>query len=214
MRRIAFLAGAAALLGAAPAAAPQVRFELHGAYFSKEMQIEPALDPQVFVADPTVAVGGIGLEGIEHVAGLRALRLDERDTPLFTADGVGMGFTSAKWLSATGSGTIVAAGDGSSRADLEFAHLVVFGAYSLLKRVSGASGDIFIPLDGTGRASTFIADHAGAAGVSVRSPQPLDPRGAILLVYHSDGRVHTPRGGSIGLTTHDHLIAPLGRKPI
>lgn len=214
MRRRDFLAfaGALPLLGAASEAPGSLRFELNAVYFSRQMQIDPALDPQVFVPDPTVAVGGIGLQGITHVAGLRALRLDDPDTQLFTADDVGMGFTSTRWLAARGSGAVATLSDGSSRVTLAFERLVVFGAYSLLKRVSGASGDVYVPLDGTGRKSAFIADAAGGARIALQSPQPLDPTSAILLVYHSDGKPQGLRAGALGLTTHDHLIAPLERK--
>jgi len=208
MRRRAFLAAAGVLplLGAASEASA-LRFELNAVFFSRHNEIDPETDPQVFVPDRTVAVGGVGLQGIEHVAGLRALRLNDPDTQLFSAEGVGLGFTSSKWLAAAGTGKVLAVDDGSSRALLNFTHLVVFGTYSLLKAVAGASGEVYVPLDGTGRGSTFIADAAGGAHVQVRSPQPLETHTTILLVYHSDGKAHAPRSGALGLTTHDHLIA-------
>ena len=210
IRRSVFLAGAAALLGAAPAADPLLRFQLHATFYSKQLQIEPAVDPQVFVGDPTVSIGGIGLEGIEHVAGLRALRLSDANVPLFTAEGAHMGFTSTKWLAATGSASLAPFDDGAVRVKLDFVNLVVFGAYSVLKRFAGASGDVFLPLDGAGDKNGFVADDAGHASLAIRSPQPLGETGALLLVYHSNGKPQAQRSGSIGVTSHDHLIAPFG----
>jgi len=207
--RRAFLAGTVALLGAAPASATSFRFQLHAAYYSRHMEIDPAVDPQVFVPDRNVTVGGIGLEGIEHVAGLRALRLNDPDLGLYTAEGAQMGFTSSRWTAGAGTGSIAALDDGSERIKLEFTNLVVFGAYSLLKKFAGASGDVYVPLDGSGNANVFTADDTGRATLNIVSPQPLGAKSAILAVYHSDGKPKTQRSGTIGTTSHDHLIAPL-----
>ena len=186
-----------------------LHFELYASYYSTRLQIVPAVDPQVFVSDPSVLVGGIGLQNIEHVAGLRALKLEDPDSPLYTAEGVRMGFTSKRWIAASGTGSIVDLGEGARRIVLSFENLVVFGTYSLFKHVVGASGLALVPLDGTGRTSAFTADASGSAKLEVRSPQPLAAHGAITLVYNSDGKPHRDSPGPIGLKAHDHLIATL-----
>ncbi|MGH7717168.1 MAG: hypothetical protein ACREML_14380 [Vulcanimicrobiaceae bacterium] len=213
MTRGEFLAGAAATVAARGGGGTAVRFELYASYFSHRLQIVPAIDPQVFVSDPSVLVGGIGLQNIEHIAGLRALELDDPDLPLYTADGVRMGFTSKRWTAAGGSGTIADIGGGAQRLSLAFENLVVFGAYALFKHVEGASGIALVPLDGTGRTSAFTADAGGVAKIEIRTPQPLDAHGAITLVYNSDGILHRQGPGPIGLTAHDHLIATLEAQP-
>ena len=173
------------------------------------MQIEPPVDPQVFVADRTVAVGGIGLENIEHVAGLRALRLDQRGAPLFSAEGAHLGFTSTKWVAARGTGTIVDLDDGAQKVNLEFSDLLAFGVYSVFKQMRGASGSVYVPLDGSAKTNSFKADALGSVALSISSPQPLNPKGALLVVYHSDGKAHGLDRGAVGIVAHDHLIAPL-----
>lgn len=213
MTRGEFLAGAAAAVAAPGGARTEVRFELYASYFSRRLQITPAIDPQVFVSDPSVLVGGIGLQNIEHIAGLRALQLDDRDMPLFTAEGVHMGFTSKRWIAAGGHGTFADLGDGAQRLSFAFENLVVFGAYTLFKHVEGASGIALVPLDGTGRTSAFTADATGSAKLEIRTPQSLDAHGAITLVYNSDGKPHRQTPGPIGLTAHDHLIATLESQP-
>lgn len=215
MNRLRFVSAVAPALvslcagGTSASEAAALIFEGHGAYFSHRLQITPPLDPQVFVADASVSVGGIGLENIEHVAGLRALRLDERNVQLFSAEGAGLGFTSTKWLEGSGGGSIVDLDDGTQRVTVEFEQLIVFGVYSLFKQMTGASGSLFVPVDGRGRTNSFKADAAGRARLTVISPQPIKPDGTILLTYHSDGKAHGLDRGSIGLRAHDHLIAPI-----
>src|SRR5579872_2775447 len=172
MNRFGFLS----VLAAAPATSQRLRaaaagteivFQLHGAYYSKQMQIEPPVDPQVFVADRTVAVGGIGLENIEHVAGLRSLQLDQRGAPLFSAEGAHLGFTSTKWVAARGTGTIVDLDDGAQKVNLEFSDLLAFGVYSVFKQMRGASGSVYVPLDGMAKTNSFKADALGNAALSI-----------------------------------------------
>jgi hypothetical protein len=213
MTRGEFLAGLGAVAAAPGGGGMLLQFELYAGYFSTRLQIVPAVDPQVFVSDPSVLVGGIGLQSIEHVAGLRALKLDDPDLPLLTAEGVRMGFTSKRWIGASGTGSAANLGDGAQRLTLAFENLVVFGSYTLFKHVVGASGVALVPLDGTGRESAFTADAAGAAKLEIHTPQALDPNGAITLVYNSDGKAHRDAPGPIGLTAHDHLIAVLGNQP-
>ena len=214
-RRSAFLGGAAAafaaLSGSPTAAAETLRLELHGAFYSRQLQIVPGIDPQVFVADSSVAEGGIGLENIEHVAGLRALRLDGSDgnAPLFTAEGMHLGFTAPRWLGAHGTCTIESAGD-ATHVFIKAAGLIAFGMYSIFKRVSGASGDVDLPLDGTGKRNWFRAAPDGSLSTMLVSPQPLDPQGALFFIYHSDGKSHGMDMGTLGVSAHEHLIGPLG----
>ena len=195
--------------GRSRAAAP-LAFQLHGAYWSRREQIVPAVDPQVFVEDPNVTVGGIGLENIEHIAGLRALQLEEGRKPLFTADGAHLGFTSTKWLAASGNAAIVdddAAG--SPLVIARFRDLISFGVYSIFKQIPGATRDVSVPLDGTGKSSTFRASETGSALVRIRSPQALDEASTLRLIYHSDGRVHGLDPGPLGIVAHEQLVAPL-----
>jgi hypothetical protein len=213
MTRGEFLGGLAAVAAAPGGTRTPLRFELYASYFSSRLQIVPPLDPQVFVSDPSVLVGGIGLQNIEHIAGLRALKLDDPDLPLLTAEGVRMGVTSKRWIAAGGTGSVADLGDGAQRVALAFENLVVFGSYTLFKHVVGASGLALVPLDGTGRESAFTADAAGSAKLEIRTPQALDPNGAITLVYNSDGKTHREAPGPIGLTAHDHLITVLGSQP-
>ena len=193
-----------------PASAETVRLELHGAYYSRLLQIVPGVDPQVFVADPSVTEGGIGLENIEHVAGLRALRLDgsDADAPLFSAEGMHLGFTASRWLHAHGTCSIAAAGEGT-QVTVKAGGLIAFGTYSVFKRVAGASGDVDLPLDGTGVHNSFRAAADGSVSTTLASPQPLDPHGALFFIYHSDGKAHGMDMGTIGVSAHEHLIAPL-----
>jgi hypothetical protein len=209
--RLAFLAGAAAVFGAPrrAGAGEPLAFELHGAYWSRREQIVPAVDPQVFVQDPHVTVGGIGLENIEHSAGFRALRLDERSAPLFTADGVHLGFTSAKWLTATGTAEVADDAGGTPLVVMRFRGLIAFGVYSVFKQIPGATRTVNVPLDGTGKTSTFRAAETGTAFVRVRSPQSLAETSTLRLVYHSDGEPHGLDPGSLGIVAHEQLVAPL-----
>lgn len=215
MSRLGFLTGTAAALAAAGGrarAAGPLAFELHGAYWSQREQIVPAVDPQVFVEDPSVTVGGIGLENIEHAAGLRALRMGEGRKQLFTADGVHLGFTSTKWLAASGTAEILdddAAG--SPVVVMRFHELIAFGVYSVFKQIPGATRTVNVPLDGTGKSSTFRATETGSAVVRVRSPQALDEATTLRLIYHSDGRVHGLDPGPLGIVAHEQLVAPLAR---
>lgn len=216
MNRLGFLSFTASLaagprLVTAPAGA-MLTFQLHGMYYSRQMQIEPPVDPQVFVADRTVAVGGIGLDNIEHVAGLRALQLSERNAPLFSAEGKHLGFTSSKWVAAQGSGVIAGLDGGRQDVILRFSDLLAFGVYSVFKRMRGASGRVYVPLDGTAKTNSFKASAAGTAALSIVSPQPMAVDSAILLVYHSDGKAHGLDRGTVGIVSHDHLIAPLDLK--
>ncbi|MGH7660461.1 MAG: hypothetical protein ACRENA_06050 [Vulcanimicrobiaceae bacterium] len=170
----------------------------------------PAVDPQVFVQDPHVTVGGIGLENIEHIAGLRALQLDDKSLPLFTADGVHLGFTSTKWLSASGTAEILDDASGSPVVEMRFHGLVAFGVYTVFKQIPGATRPVSVPLDGTGKSSTFRAAETGSAYVRVRSPQALDETSTLRLVYHSDGHARGLDPGQLGIVAHEQLVAPLG----
>ena len=164
----------------------------------------PAVDPEVFVADSSVATGGIGLENIEHIAGLRALRLDDPDLPLFAADGLSLGFTSEKWIHATGTIALSNAGSGV-RVGLNLERLVAFGVYGIFKQIAGTSGPVDVPVDGTGATSTFRAGARGEANLTVVSPQGLEPQSDLYVTYHSDGRAHGVDPGIFGINAHRHL---------
>jgi hypothetical protein len=161
------------------------------------------VDPGVFVADASVTAGGIGLEGIDHVAGLRPLRLADRDVPLYTAEGAGLAFTAGKWLAATGSAAISAQG-----VALRFQRLIAFGVYSTFK-VSVSGGALFAPLDGEGTRNSFQADPEGTGTLAIALAQPLESHTVLAVIYHSDGRVHGTQPGRMGWTAHQQLVAAI-----
>ncbi len=185
----------------------------HAAFFSEEMHLAPALDPQVFVRDAN-APAGKGPQKIQHSAGLRnALIADPGDSRIYNALGVPLdGFTLATWLNATGSVTIVAPEPGSPRVTVELDGLRPNGVYSLFENHFDQNPVGFTPLDGAATGNTFTADSRGHAKLTVSAPQMLTHDNAVLVVYHSDGMAHGMERGQIGVTAHHQLIArvPLG----
>ncbi|MBV8074608.1 MAG: hypothetical protein JO140_04185 [Candidatus Eremiobacteraeota bacterium] len=198
--RSEFIAGLAGVT-IADANAMTVWFQTHAAFFSNQTHTSPAIDPQVFVVDASAAAA-LGPQSIEHVAGVRPLRLEEESVPVYTADGAGLGFTGSKWLAAEGRAIVT-----PQIVEVRLGRLIAFGIYSLFK--SAYESTTFAPLDGEGKRNSLKADAMGAATLTVTIPEVLTPRSAILLVYHSDGTDHTLQRGKIGYTAHHQLIAQL-----
>jgi hypothetical protein len=62
-------------------------------------------------------------------------------------------------------------------------------------------------IDGSGADNSFVADANGNAVVTTVSPAALTHDNAVLVVYHSDGKVHGRSRGDIGVDAHHQLIA-------
>ncbi|CAN5826508.1 hypothetical protein BH11GEM1_BH11GEM1_08390 [soil metagenome] len=175
----------------------------HAAFFSNEMHVSPALDPQVFVRDAGAAAG-VGPQQIAHEAGLRNARVtDMPDTPLYTATGARLdGFSLGTWLGAAG--TVYLA---NTRIVVDLTGLRPGGVYSLFENHFDQSPVGFTPLDGTGATNTVVADTQGRARVTVTAPSVPTHDNAVLVVYHSDCVAHGTSRGAIGVNAHHQLIA-------
>lgn len=187
-----------------------VTFVTHAAFFSKETKQPKSLDPQVFVRD-AASPGAVGPQGIEHVAGVRPafIDADAKSTPVLTAKGESLGFTLGQWLGAKGSATIRQSAGGKATITASFSGLHPDGHYSLFENHFDQKPIGFTPLDGTGEHNNFVAGKNGRAKITVTAPAMPTKVNAILLVYHSDGKDHGKERGSIGVTAHHQLIAPI-----
>ncbi|REG49577.1 hypothetical protein B0G80_5959 [Paraburkholderia sp. BL6669N2] len=184
-----------------------LNFETHAAFFSAEMGLQHALDPQVFVraADATAAIGP---QGIAHEANLRNARSDDLDaTPILNAKGRSLPMTLGQWLGARGTVTLTPRSDGSERIVASLAGLEPNGEYSLFENHFDQNPIAFTPLDGSARNNSFRANAKGDAVVDMVSPSTLTHDNAILLVFHSDGQAHGGARGIIGVDAHHQLIA-------
>ena len=180
--------------------------ETHAGFFSTEVKLEQALDPQVFVKAPS-AESATGPQGIKHVAGFRnALVADDATLPIFTADGKPMDMTLGQWLSAQGDVVLTPMAGGAQRVKVALSGLKPNGHYSFFKNHFDQKPIGFTPLDGLGTDNSFIASAAGRGVVSIMSPSPLTHDNAVLLVYHSDGKTYGKSRGEIGLNAHHQLI--------
>ncbi len=199
------------VLIASPAAAADpsygYTFGTHAAFFSAETNQPAAIDPQVFVADPAAAAG-TGPQNIPHVVGYRPARVasDAPTATLYTAQGKPLGLTLDRWLAPTGSGTIVCTGD-SAAAFNQFRGLVPGGVYQLFRNRFTPEGPRRSPFGRPdGGDSSFIAGADGTATITSTLPFCPDPTDGVLLSYHSDGTIHGPLGGDIGINMHNQLL--------
>ena len=204
-----FLVGSVALVQPARAQQPvTLQFETHAAFFSQEMGLTKAIDPQVFVEEAD-APAATGPQNIKHIAGFRtALILDTPDRKLFSAAGRPLGFTLGKWLGASGKVILVPVPSGAEKVIAVFTGLKPGGVYSLFENHFDQKPIGFTPLDGQGTGNSFVAGNDGRGAVSLVVPHQLTNDNAVLLVYHSDGESHGTSRGEIGVTAHHHLIAP------
>jgi len=182
-------------------------FATHAAFFSNETNQPAVIDPQVFVADPTVAAA-TGPQNIMHIGSYRPARAasDAPSVPLFTAQGLPLRFTLGEWLGAGGTGTVVCT-NGSAAAIDQFSGLVPGGVYQLFRNQFTPQGPKRSPFGKPDAAdSVFTASKDGTAVVTSVLPFCPDPTDGVLLSYHSDGTVHGPLGGEYGLNLHNQLL--------
>lgn len=191
------------------AAAVTVRFEGHGAFFSRETNQPAPVDPQVFVRSSD-APAAVGPQNIPHAAGFVPAPLAAPPpTPLYNAEGRPLAATLGRWLGAAGEATVGPAGDPrhADRVSAAFTGLIPGGLYSLFTVTFGPSGNTFAPLDGAGLHHNFVALGNGTGRATVLTPISLTHANAIVLVYHSDGETHGTSRGAPGVTAHHQLIA-------
>lgn len=204
---IAVLSGSALPVTAAGLRTP--RFESHGAFFSEETHQPVAIDPQVFVQTRGAAAGA-GPQNIAHAVGLAPAPLSgPAATSLFTAEGKPLNVTLGRWLGAGGTAEVEAVGGSADRVTVSLSGLIPGGTYSLFAVTFQPSGNTFVPLDGTGHSASFVALGTGTARATVLAQARLTHANAVLLVYHSDGRVHGMSRGAPGVTAQHQLIARL-----
>jgi hypothetical protein len=213
MPSIKSFAFAALFLVAAQHAAAESRTDLtlqtHAEFFSTEVKLAAALDPQVFVLDGH-AHASVGPQGIAHVDGVRnALVSDARALPLYDAHRRPLHMTLGNWLSARGSVTLTSDSDGRETIVVRLSGLKPNGLYSLFENHFDQQPVGFTPLDGSADGNTFRADVDGNAVVSITSPGVLTHANAVLVVYHSDDAAHGSERGAIGVDAHHQLIARL-----
>jgi hypothetical protein len=211
---LALLLTAALGLGAVAYAAStsRVAFVTHAAFFSHETHQKKAIDPQVFVNDPSAAAA-TGPQNIQHVKGVGPALIDSdsKDTPLFNADHKALGFKLGQWLSAKGTVSITPHSDGKATVVASFTNLRPGGHYSLFENHFDQKPIGFTPLDGSGLHNNFTATKSGTARITVVCPNIPTHVNAILLVYHSDGKFYGKERGKIGITAHHQLIAPISK---
>ena len=101
------------MLAAAAHAEPAViPFETHAAFFSSEMHMKDAIDPQVFVKD-AAGKAGVGPQQITHEAGLRNPRVtDAPSMPIFNARGAALSMSLGEWLGPQGEAVLTPRDDG------------------------------------------------------------------------------------------------------
>lgn len=180
--------------------------QTHAAFFSTEMHQKIALDPQVFILEPT-APAAVGAQGIKHLAGLRnALMTDAPNLPLLDASGRALGMTLGAWLGAKGDVIFSTQANGQQKVTLILSGLKPKGHYSLFENHFDQKPLGFTPLDGDGVDNDFIADNNGKAVVNTVAPTPLTHANAVLLVYHSDQKSHGKLRGEIGSNAFHQLI--------
>jgi len=182
-------------------------FQLHMDFFSHETNQPQITDPQVFVAAPA-APAGTGPQNIPHAAGVAPAHSSDPDsTPLVDAEAKPLNVTLGTWKAARGQATLRCQGDGETLSG-HFTGLLSNASYSLFDvhlRVQGAGR--FTPLS---PGNSFQSAASGTNDVTVGDIHPcLTSDDAVLLVWNSDGKPHGDSVGSLGMDTHNHLIAPV-----
>ncbi|OTP76149.1 hypothetical protein PAMC26577_11660 [Caballeronia sordidicola] len=185
----------------------ELPFETHAAFFSAEVGLPVAIDPQVFVIDNDAAAA-VGAQGILHIVGLRNARVSDSPVlPVYSAIRKPLHMNLGQWLGARGAARLTPLSDGRETVAVQLAGLVPGARYSLFENHFDQQPIGFSPLDDTGIKNTFKADSSGAARVTVTAPKVLTHENAILVVYHSDGLAHGKLRGRIGRDAHHQLIA-------
>lgn len=182
-------------------------FETHAVFFSSEMHIKEAIDPQVFVKD-AAGKAGVGPQQITHKAGLRNPRVtDSAALPIFNANGSALPMSLGAWLGPQGEVVLTPREDGQEKVTVILSKLMPGGHYSLFQNHFDQKPVGFTPLDGKGIGNNFVADASGKAIVTVIAPAALTHDNAVLVVYHSDGKTHGDSRGNIGINGHHQMIA-------
>lgn len=196
------------LLAATAHAEPQViPFKTHAAFFSTEMHLKEAIDPQVFVKD-AAGKAGMGPQQITHQAGLRNPRVaDSPVLPIFNANGMALQMSLGAWLGPQGEVILTQREDGKEKVTVILSKLMPGGHYSLFQNHFDQKPVGFTPLDGRGTDNNFVADAGGKAVVTVVAPAALTHDNAVLVVYHSDGKTYGNVRGNIGINAHHQIIA-------
>lgn len=182
-------------------------FETYAAFFSSEMHIKEAIDPQVFVKD-AAGKAGVGPQQITHQAGLRNPRVtDPAALPIFNANGAALPMSLGAWLGPQGEVILTPRKDGREKVTVILSKLMPGGHYSLFQNHFDQKPVGFTPLDGEGTDNNFVADAGGKAVVTVVAPEALTHDNAVLVVYHSDGKTYGHLRGNIGINAHHQMIA-------
>jgi hypothetical protein len=179
-------------------------FMTHAAFFADVTQGSDAIDPHVFVRDPSASAGS-GPENIQHVAAFRPedQATDDHTSPLYNADGKPLGFNIGQWLNSAG--TVDAASSGmGDQLHFGFTGLVQSGHYDVF-RLNPTTGAIF-PLDGAGTSNAFTATSLGTADFYVTTPAHITTFDRVLLIYNSDGMDHAMQPGAFGIDSHIELV--------
>jgi hypothetical protein len=182
-------------------------FEPHADFFSAEVHIKDAIDPQVFVKD-AASKSGVGPQQITHRAGLRNPRVTESPAlPIYNANGAKLPMSLGAWLGPQGEVVLTPREDGKEKVTVILSKLMPDGHYSLFENHFDQKPIGFTPLDGKGTDNNFVADADGRAIVTVLAPAALTHDNAVLVVYHSDGKTHGSARGTIGVDAHHQMIA-------
>lgn len=130
------------------------------------------------------------------------------------SQGVPLGFTLEKWISAEGHGSYTVRGD-RARLDLVFDNLIPNSVYTLWCVEMTLIPEYAVVIDPPcgapdGSESIFYTDADGHGEYSVElDPFPLPTEESFMQVavaYHSDGQTHGPRAGEFGKNVHVQLF--------
>lgn len=126
--------------------------------------------------------------------------------------GKSLGFTMAKWLGATGSGTYVASGE-DAQLSLTFQNLVPSGVYTVWCSRLTLPPNVAIVDKPCGAAdgseNSFTADASGNGAFSLKmkalEASTKETVSVLALTYHSDGKTYGADPGQFGLYSHVQL---------
>lgn len=185
-------------------------YQLHMDFFSHESKLAAVIDPQMFIAAPA-APAAIGPQMISHVAGVSPAPKDSpADSPLLGATGSSLGVTVGRWEQAAGT-VAVSCTVGQEQAASRLTGLIPGGLYSTFVvhlNVQGPSR--FTPWGNTrGSDNNFTASTTGTATPTDTVPGCLSSQDAVVIIWHSDGRLHGSSPGTLGVSWHNSLITPL-----
>ena len=204
------LAGSAPARRAAAQTIEQIPFVAYGSYYSKEMDLADAVDPQVFVADEHTQAG-VGLQQIQHIEHLRPARLkDPASSILYTAQGQSLGVTLDKWTAAEGK---IFLHPRFRRKRYRRARLYqprrLRQLYDLDRGRHSSGSLILKPLGAKG---ALTSSQLGNASLTLHVPK-LEPGDAVVLAFRSDEFDPNSQVLQYGIDTHEQLIAIIPSAP-